>query len=85
MYALYCAPFELCRTVVEVNDLRYYFPALLRTQTIQKWVEICKADFIQPKVLRTWRYVNFLFIYPYTVVFLSLLYIVELINTKIFM
>lgn len=28
---------------------------MLRTQAVQKWAEICKANFNQPKVYGTWR------------------------------
>lgn len=33
------------------------FSEMLRIQTIQEWVKICKADFIPTKILRTWRWV----------------------------
>lgn len=42
--------------------LRFYFPEVLRAQTVQEWVEIRQADTVQSEIHRAWRYWTWLFI-----------------------
>ncbi|KAH9373691.1 hypothetical protein HPB48_018664 [Haemaphysalis longicornis] len=41
--------------LLKAGDCRRFVSEMLRTQTIQEWVEICQADFNQPEVRRPWR------------------------------
>ena len=44
-----------CSRLLPLHRYRF-LPEMLRTEAVQKWVEVLQADLVKPKVPGAWRY-----------------------------